>query len=46
MGDKMKCSECRFENPDDAKFCVECANPMEFHCPNCKAITPATGKFC
>ena len=42
----MKCSECRFENPDDAKFCVECANPMEFHCPNCKAITPATGKFC
>ena len=19
---------------------------MEFYCPNCKAITPATGKFC
>jgi predicted ATPase/class 3 adenylate cyclase len=43
---KMKCSKCQFENPDDAKFCVECANPMELHCPNCGAITPATWKFC
>ena len=42
----MKCPKCQFENPDDAKFCIECANPMEFHCPNCGIITPATGKFC
>ncbi|MGD9041956.1 MAG: adenylate/guanylate cyclase domain-containing protein, partial [Desulfobacteraceae bacterium] len=42
----MKCQKCEFENPDDAKFCIECASPMEFHCPNCGAITPATGKFC
>ena len=42
----MKCPKCQFENPDNAKFCIECANPMEFHCPNCEAITPATGKFC
>jgi hypothetical protein len=42
----MKCPKCQFENPDDAKFCVECASPMEFHCPNCGAVTPATGKFC
>ena len=42
----MKCLNCEFDNPDDAKFCVECASPMEFHCPNCGAITPATGKFC
>ena len=42
----MKCQKCHFENPDDAKFCIECANPMEFHCPNCGAITPVTGKFC
>ena len=42
----MKCPKCQHENPDDAKFCIECANPMEFHCPNCGAITPATGKFC
>jgi class 3 adenylate cyclase/tetratricopeptide (TPR) repeat protein len=42
----MKCPKCQFENPDDAKFCIECAQPMEFHCPNCEAVTPATGKFC
>jgi len=42
----MKCPKCQFENPDEAKFCIECATPMEFHCPNCGAITPATGKFC
>ena len=42
----MKCPKCQFENPEEAKFCVECATPMEFHCPNCGAITPATGKFC
>ena len=42
----MKCQKCEFENPDGAKFCIKCANPMEFHCPNCGEITPATGKFC
>ena len=42
----MKCPKCQFENPDNAKFCIECASSMEFHCPNCGAITPATGKFC
>ena len=42
----MKCPDCQFENPDDAKFCIECASQMEFHCPNCGIITPATGKFC
>jgi class 3 adenylate cyclase/tetratricopeptide (TPR) repeat protein len=42
----MLCPNCQFENPDDAKFCIECANQMEFHCPNCGIITPATGKFC
>ncbi|UCB49796.1 MAG: zinc ribbon domain-containing protein, partial [Deltaproteobacteria bacterium] len=42
----MKCQKCQFENPDDAKFCIECASSMEFHCPNCGSLTPATGKFC
>ncbi len=42
----MKCPKCQHENPEDAKFCIECANPMEFHCPKCGVITPATGKFC
>jgi class 3 adenylate cyclase/tetratricopeptide (TPR) repeat protein len=43
---KMKCPKCRFENPNEAEFCVECGAPIEFHCPKCGVITPATGKFC
>ena len=42
----MKCQKCRFDNPMDAKFCIECGSLMEFHCPKCEAITPAAGKFC
>lgn len=42
----MKCPKCQSENPEKAKFCIECGDPMEFHCPKCGEITPATGKFC
>ena len=42
----MQCPKCQHENPDDSKFCIECASPMEFHCPPCGTITPVTGKFC
>ena len=42
----MKCSKCQFENPENAKYCIECGTAVEFHCPKCGAITPATGKFC
>src|SRR5210317_1996183 len=42
----MKCTKCQFENPDNAKFCIECGAPIEFHCPQCGAMTPGTGKFC
>ncbi|NIT41723.1 MAG: zinc-ribbon domain-containing protein, partial [Gammaproteobacteria bacterium] len=31
----MKCPKCQLENPDDAKFCIECGSTMEFHCPKC-----------
>jgi len=42
----MKCPKCQLENPEGAKFCIECGDPMEFHCPKCGVITPSTGKFC
>jgi class 3 adenylate cyclase/tetratricopeptide (TPR) repeat protein len=42
----MKCSGCETENPEQAKFCIECGAKLEFHCPSCGAVTPATGKFC
>jgi len=42
----MKCPNCQHENPDEAKFCIECGNPIEFQCPKCGAKTPRTSKFC
>ena len=42
----MKCPKCRCENPDKARFCIECGATMEFQCPKCGDITPAKGKFC
>ena len=42
----MICLKCNSENPDSAKFCIECGVPIEFHCPNCGEKTSASGKFC
>ena len=42
----MKCSICQTENPEQAKFCIECGAKLEYYCPNCGAVTPATGRFC
>ena len=33
-------------NPPTAKFCVECGNAFDIHCPKCGTVTPASGKFC
>jgi len=42
----MRCSKCGAENPDRAKFCVECASPFARRCPSCNAENPQTAKFC
>src|SRR5579863_1859465 len=42
----MHCSKCGAENPERAKFCVECASPFTRRCPSCSAENPATAKFC
>ncbi len=42
----MKCPKCQFENPDDAKFCNECANKLELICPECGKSNPPGSKFC
>jgi class 3 adenylate cyclase/tetratricopeptide (TPR) repeat protein len=42
----MKCPKCRFENPDQAKFCMGCGQPIELHCPACGTTNPAIGRFC
>jgi len=42
----MKCPSCQHENPDDAKFCNECAHKLELICPACGKVNPLGSKFC
>ena len=42
----MKCAKCGAENREDAKFCNECAAPIEDSCPKCGSRNKAGAKFC
>jgi class 3 adenylate cyclase/tetratricopeptide (TPR) repeat protein len=42
----MDCPTCRSENPQGAKFCVECGNKLETICPQCQSINSPDFKFC
>jgi class 3 adenylate cyclase/tetratricopeptide (TPR) repeat protein len=42
----MKCSRCQHDNPTGAKFCEECAAPLERACANCGALVSPAAKFC
>jgi class 3 adenylate cyclase len=42
----MRCSGCGSENPDEAKFCDECAAPLAVRCAACGATNRPTAKFC
>jgi class 3 adenylate cyclase/tetratricopeptide (TPR) repeat protein len=42
----MKCPECRFENREGAKFCIECGAKFEIRCPGCGQTVSTEAKFC
>jgi class 3 adenylate cyclase/predicted ATPase len=42
----MQCSMCKVENPDTARFCIECATLFSLRCPSCGAENPQRAKFC
>jgi class 3 adenylate cyclase len=42
----MRCAKCARDNPDDAKFCVGCGNPLGGRCAKCGAENPADASFC
>ncbi len=42
----MKCPECNFENPQGAKFCMECGKKLENVCSQCGKKLPQEAKFC
>jgi adenylate cyclase len=42
----LKCGKCGGENPERAKFCIECGGPLAARCTACRAELPAGSKFC
>src|SRR6516225_8725982 len=42
----MKCEKCGAENREGAKFCNECAAPIEASCPKCGSRNKPGAKFC
>src|SRR6266851_1550735 len=42
----MQCPSCGSDNPEGAKFCIECAAPLQKRCPNCGAVNLPRAKFC
>lgn len=45
------CPECKTENPENAKFCLNCGKELVIEtknipCPNCGAENPTEAKFC
>src|SRR6266571_1477217 len=42
----MICRACRHENPERAKFCLECGARLAPTCPQCGTELPASAKFC
>jgi class 3 adenylate cyclase/tetratricopeptide (TPR) repeat protein len=45
-GSTMRCQNCSTENPEAAKFCIECATPLKRRCPQCGFESPPAAKFC
>jgi ABC-type oligopeptide transport system substrate-binding subunit/class 3 adenylate cyclase len=42
----MECPKCKHENPEHAKFCLECGTKLARACPECGTELPAQAKFC
>jgi len=42
----MNCPACSHENPDPAKFCLECGGRLTLACHQCGIPLPPGAKFC
>ena len=42
----MNCGACGHENPERAKFCLECGSGFALRCGGCATELPAGAKFC
>src|SRR5947208_2142677 len=42
----MRCQNCSAENPQSAKFCIQCATQLERRCQKCGFNNPSEARFC
>ena len=42
----MHCATCQSDNPEGAKFCIECGTPLHNRCAQCGTNNLARAKFC
>ncbi|HEV8716967.1 MAG TPA: adenylate/guanylate cyclase domain-containing protein, partial [Candidatus Binatia bacterium] len=42
----MRCSQCRHENRESARFCEACGRQLELRCPACQNLTRPGAAFC
>src|SRR6266540_1993123 len=42
----MRCSNCKSENPEKAKFCIECGAALQNRCTSCGFENLSQAKFC
>ena len=42
----MRCPSCQYENPDTARFCLNCGARLAYVCPQCGTELPPQARFC
>ncbi len=42
----MQCPRCQIENPEKARFCLNCGQALERRCTNCQTELPPGARFC
>ncbi len=42
----MLCEKCGFKNPENMRFCGQCATPLNITCPSCNFSNPFDFEFC
>ncbi len=42
----MLCEKCGFKNPENMRFCGQCATPLNTTCPSCNFSNPFDFEFC
>lgn len=42
----MICPNCSTVNPENARFCISCGQPLPRICPVCGAVNPPNARFC